>query len=94
MNLLSYLPRNTIDKKASENKTTPIENEMTPKNDESLPNDEQEGLEDLSLPPTHLDALTVSLAIADSAACSQKCQLYHNLYKTLNNKVILFLLLV
>lgn len=74
-------------KSTTENVTAESENEETTKNDESEPNDEEQLPEVCSLPETRFDALTVSLAVADTAACLQKRHLYECLYTTINSKV-------
>ncbi|XP_028391030.1 enolase 4-like [Dendronephthya gigantea] len=63
------------------------ENEKVIKEDEALPNDEMEPEEDSSTEPAvHLDILTISMALVQSASYLQKCQLYQYLYKTIHNE--------
>lgn len=63
-------------------------NEKMVIDEEALPNDEMDQEEDsCDDSAVHLDILTVSIALVQSACYLQKSQLYQYLYKTVHNEV-------
>ena len=86
---------NTVSSTTCVNREVPIESEKTTKEEEVLPpNDETEVEEENNDSVVHLDVLTVSMALAQSASYLKKCQLYRYLYNTAHNQVSLCLELV
>ena len=67
--------------------STTVENEKTVKNEEAVPNDEMEEVEESVESGVHLDTLTVSMALAQSASSLRKSQLYRYLHKTTHAEV-------